>query len=94
MIDLDLYLQDLLVSGAQDKLKDGLPGVLYWRNYRASYRDYRVAKFRMGVTSAKLHLASTVARRLDGSSLAALRDLRLPQFSQKDIGVSENTNAS
>jgi hypothetical protein len=82
MIDLDHYLQDLLLSGTQDKLKDGLCGILYWGNYRAPYRDYRVAKFRMGVTSAKLHLASTVVRILDGSSLATLRDLRLPQFSQ------------
>ncbi|HZW93247.1 MAG TPA: hypothetical protein VFF64_09875 [Candidatus Eremiobacteraceae bacterium] len=56
MIDLDHYLQDQLLSGAQDKLKDGLSGILYWGNYRAPYRDYRIAKFRTGVTSAKLHL--------------------------------------
>jgi len=35
MIDLDHYLQDLLLSGSQDKLKDGLSGILYWGNYRS-----------------------------------------------------------
>jgi len=82
MIDLDHYLQDLLLSGAEDKLKDGLSGILYWGYYRTPYRDYRVAKFRTEITNAKLHPASTVVRMLDGSSLATLRDLRLPQFSQ------------
>jgi len=38
------------MSATQDKLKDGLSGIFYWGNYRAPYRDYRVANFRTGVT--------------------------------------------
>ena len=67
MIDLDHYLQDLLLSGAQDKLKDGLSGILYWGHYRAPYRDYRVAKFRTGVTTP----SSTLRARSFECSMAA-----------------------
>ena len=82
MIDLDHYLQNLLLSGTEGKLKDGLSGILYWGYHRTPYRDYRVAKFRTEITNAELHRASTAVRMLDGSSLATLRDLRLPQFSR------------
>ncbi len=82
MIDLDRYLQDLLLSGDPNKLKDGLSGILYWGHYRAPYRDYRVTKFRTEVTSAQLNHASAVIQTLDGSSLVTLRDLCLPQFSR------------
>jgi len=82
MIELDHYLQNLLLSGAPDNLKDGLSGILYWGHYRAPYRDHRVAKFRTEVTDAELQRSSTIIQKLDGSSLTILRDLCLPQFSQ------------
>jgi hypothetical protein len=81
MIDLELFLQNLLQSGDVRSLKDGLSGILYWGHYRAGFRDHRVAKFRATVSDAELEYANEAIRVLHGTELIRLKDLTLPQFS-------------
>ena len=81
MIDLDHFLQGLLLSGDMRSLKDGLSGILYWGHYRAGFRDHRVISFRTTVSDVELHNANHAIRYLDGTGLLGLKQIALPQFS-------------
>ena len=67
MIDLDHFLQTLLLSGDVGSMKDGLSGILYWGHYRAGFRDHRVMKFRTTVSDVELRSANEAVRLLDGT---------------------------
>jgi hypothetical protein len=81
MINLDHFLQDLLLSGDMRSLKDGLSGILYWGHYRAGFRDHRVISFRTTVSDVQLQNANEAIRHLDGTGLFGLKEIELPQFS-------------
>ena len=81
MIDLDHFLQTLLLSGDVRSMKDGLSGILYWGHYRAGFRDHRVMKFRTTVSDVELRSTNEAVRLLDGTGLVSLQQIALPQFS-------------
>lgn len=80
MIELEGFVQSLLLSEDMQSLKNGLSAVLYWGHYRAPYRDHRVKRFREGVTDGELQRAIGVLRTLEGTALTTLCRLGLPEF--------------
>jgi hypothetical protein len=80
MRDLESHLQNLLTARDEQRVKDGLSGVLYWGFYRIGYRDERVRRFRESVSDRQLRQAIEVFAVLEGTELDRLRKLRLPQF--------------
>jgi hypothetical protein len=81
MRDLESYLQGLLHATDEQRVKDGLSGVLYWGFYRVGYRDDRVKKFREKVSDWQLRQALEAFSVLEGTGLNRLSKLGLPQFS-------------
>src|SRR5438874_409306 len=81
MRDLESYLQNLLRANDEQRVRDGLSGVLYWGFYRVGYRYARVKKFSEDVTSQQLCQAIATFQVLKGTGLKCLRKLDLPQFS-------------
>jgi len=81
MIDLEQFLQSLLLSGDMRSVKDGVSGILYWGHFRAPYRDVRVDTFRAAVSDTELQRAREVFRYLEGTRLTNLKGIGLPQFS-------------
>lgn len=75
------FLRDLLLSGDVRSLKDGLSGILFWGYYRVDYRDRRVKTFRDQVCDVHLQNASEIFPTLEGTGLALLKRISLPQFS-------------
>jgi hypothetical protein len=78
---LEAEIKRLLISLSPTDVKNGLANVIYWGNANAGYRDYRVGKFRTGVTTAQLTSFQGMVAGGRVPTLGDIRGLRMPGYS-------------
>jgi hypothetical protein len=81
MRELEAFLRKGLFSKDTEELKLALANIVYWGNINSGYCSFRVAKFLNEITENKLEEAIDLFANISGDSLAAIKNIRLPQFS-------------
>ena len=81
MRGVEEYIRDLLISGDQSAVNEGLSNVLYWGWARDDRRDYRVKRFRAKVCPHHLDEFAEIAANLDDPGLVNLNNIGMPEFS-------------
>jgi hypothetical protein len=82
MVEVERFIQDLLMSTDIEKVKDGLSNILFWGYYRSpGRRNHRVQNFRTRAEPHQLARAVTLFASLRGCAIRDLKRLDLPQFS-------------
>jgi len=81
MAPVEDTIRNYLISGNNDRVKNGLSNVLYWGFAKIGYRDTRVKKFRSEVRIGQLHDATNLFQHQKNIDLTKIKRINLPQFS-------------
>jgi len=78
---VEAAIRDMLVSGAAERIRDGLANVIYWGYAQIGYRETRVLRFRQNVSADQLCRFQALIKAESSVGLASIAALRLPEFS-------------
>jgi len=82
MLSVEAHIHEQLTSDEPAVVRDGLSNVLYWGYARSGYRDFRVERFRRGVSELQLTAAIRAFATLPDPGLREVLKLRMPEFSR------------